>query len=215
MKVFFIGAGPGDPELLTLKAARIIGQCSVCLYAGSLVPVEVVDCAPENARVVDTAPLTLNETHAEIMQAHAKGQDVARVHSGDPSLYGAIAEQIRLLRADGIEYEIIPSLQIIDGFEKRQKREFPKHGNECELKIDNPAAEITLESIEIIKKAFEMTSPVRLIVNGEEDLLVLPVCIHAPENSVVLYGQPNKGLVLVQITTEIRNKAQTLLDMMK
>jgi len=72
-----------------------------------------------------------------------------------------------------------------------------------------------LESIEIIKKAFEMTSPVRLIVNGEEDLLVLPVCIHAPENSVVLYGQPNQGLVLVQITTEIRNKAQTLLELMK
>ena len=113
-----------------------------------------------------------------------------------------------------IEYDIIPSLQIIDGFEKRQKREFPKHGNEFELKIDNPAAEITLESIEIIKKAFEMSSPVRLIVNGEEDLLVLPVCIHAPKNSVVLYGQPNKGLVLVQITTEIRNKAQTLLDLM-
>jgi precorrin-4/cobalt-precorrin-4 C11-methyltransferase len=110
MKVFFIGAGPGDPELLTLKAARIIGQCPVCLYAGSLVPVEVVDCAPENARVVDTAPLTLNETHAKIMEAHANGQDVARVHSGDPSLYGAIAEQIRLLRADGIEYEIIPGV---------------------------------------------------------------------------------------------------------
>ena len=114
-----------------------------------------------------------------------------------------------------IEYEIIPSLQIIDGFEKRQKREFPKLGNESELKVDNPAAEITLESIEIIKKAFTMTPPIRLTVNGEEDLMVLPVCIHAPKNSVVLYGQPNKGLVLVQITTEIRNKAQTLLDMMK
>ncbi len=114
-----------------------------------------------------------------------------------------------------IEYEIIPSLQIIDGLEKRIKREFPKIGNESELKIDNPAAEITLQSIEIIKKAFKMTAPVRLIVNGEEDLLVLPVCIHAPENSVVLYGQPNKGLVLVQINTEIRNKAQSLLDMMK
>ena len=114
-----------------------------------------------------------------------------------------------------IDYEIIPSLQIIDGFEKRQKREFPKLGNESELTIDNPAAEITLQSIQIIKKAFEMSSPVRLIVNGEEDLLVLPVCIHAPENSVVLYGQPNKGLVLVQITTEIRNKAQTLLELMK
>ena len=114
-----------------------------------------------------------------------------------------------------IEYGIIPSLQIIDGFEKRKQREFPKLGNASELMIDNPAAEITLQSIEIIKKAFEMTAPIRLIVNGEEDLLVLPVCIHAPKNSVVLYGQPNKGLVLVEITTEIRNKAQTLLDMMK
>ena len=114
-----------------------------------------------------------------------------------------------------IDYEIIPSLQIIDGFEKRQKREFPKLGNESELTIDNPAAEITLQSIEIIKKVFEMIPPIRLTVKGEEDLLVLPVCIHAPKNSVILYGQPNKGLVLVQITTEIRNKAQTLLDMMK
>ena len=114
-----------------------------------------------------------------------------------------------------IEYGIIPSLQIIDGFEKRKQREFPKLGNASELMIDNPAAEITLQSIEIIKKAFEMTPPIRLTVNGEEDLLVLPVCIHAPKNSVVLYGQPNKGLVLVEINTEIRNKAQTLLDMMK
>lgn len=114
-----------------------------------------------------------------------------------------------------IDFDVIPSLQIIDGFEKRQKREFPKLGNASELIIDNPAAEITLQSIEIIKKAFEMTPPIRLTVNGEEDLLVLPVCIHAPENSVVLYGQPNKGLVLVEINTEIRNKAQTLLDMMK
>ena len=88
-----------------------------------------------------------------------------------------------------IEYGIIPSLQIIDGFEKRKQREFPKLGNASELIIDNPAAEITLQSIEIIKKAFEMTPPIRLTVNGEEDLLVLPVCIHAPKNSVVLYGQ--------------------------
>ena len=114
-----------------------------------------------------------------------------------------------------IDFDLIPSLQIIDGLEKRQKREFPKLGNASELTIDNPSAEITLQSIEIIKKAFTMNSPVRLTVNGEEDLLVLPVCIHAPENSVVLYGQPNQGLVLVQITTEIRNKAQTLLNLMK
>lgn len=110
MTVYFIGAGPGDPELLTLKAARIIGECPVCLYAGSLVPEAVVACAPEGARVMDTAPMTLDDTHAEILAAHQRGDDVARVHSGDPSLYGAIAEQIRRLKADGISYQIIPGV---------------------------------------------------------------------------------------------------------
>ncbi|MEM6275953.1 MAG: precorrin-4 C(11)-methyltransferase [Pseudomonadota bacterium] len=110
MKVWFIGAGPGDPELLTLKAAKRIAACPVCLYAGSLVPAEVVAGAPGDARVMDTAPMTLEETHAEILAARARGEDVARVHSGDPSLYGAIAEQIRLLKRDGIDYEIIPGV---------------------------------------------------------------------------------------------------------
>ena len=110
MTVFFIGAGPGDPELLTLKGARLIAACPVCLYAGSLVPEEVVAGAPEGARVMDTAPMTLDETHAEIVAAQGRGEDVARVHSGDPSLYGAIAEQIRRLKADGIDYEIVPGV---------------------------------------------------------------------------------------------------------
>ncbi|WP_193141860.1 precorrin-4 C(11)-methyltransferase [Meridianimarinicoccus sp. MJW13] len=110
MTVYFIGAGPGDPELLTLKAQRLIAACPVCLYAGSLVPAEVVANAPKGARVLDTAPMTLDDTHAEIVAAHEKGQDVARVHSGDPSLYGAIAEQIRRLRADGIDYQVIPGV---------------------------------------------------------------------------------------------------------
>jgi precorrin-4/cobalt-precorrin-4 C11-methyltransferase len=110
MTVFFIGAGPGDPELLTKKAERVIASCPVCLFAGSLVPEEVVAGAPEGALVMDTAPMTLDDTHAQIKAAHDKGQDVARVHSGDPSLYGAIAEQIRRLRADDIDYEIIPGV---------------------------------------------------------------------------------------------------------
>lgn len=110
MTVFFVGAGPGDPELLTIKAARIIGECPVCLYAGSLVPAEVVACAPDNARVLDTAPMTLDDTHAEILAAHKRGENVARVHSGDPSLYGAIAEQIRRLKVDGIDYQIVPGV---------------------------------------------------------------------------------------------------------
>ncbi len=110
MTVYFIGAGPGDPELLTLKAQRLIGACPVCLYAGSLVPPEVVACAPEGALVMDTAPMTLDDTHAEIVAAHARGEDVARVHSGDPSLYGAIAEQIRRLKEDEIDFQIIPGV---------------------------------------------------------------------------------------------------------
>ncbi|MBI1663352.1 MAG: GTP-dependent dephospho-CoA kinase family protein [Nitrosopumilus sp.] len=114
-----------------------------------------------------------------------------------------------------IDFDLIPSLQIIDGIEKREKREPPKLANTNEITVDNPPAEITSQSVDIIKKAFLMESPVRILVTGEEDLLVLPVCIHAPENSVVLYGQPNEGLVIVKITSEIRNKAQSLLDLME
>ena len=114
-----------------------------------------------------------------------------------------------------IDFDLIPSLQIIDGQEKREKREPPKLENATELTVDNPAAQITSQSISVIKKAFTMQSPVRIFVNGEEDLLVLPVCVNAPENAVVLYGQPHEGLVIVKITTEIRNKAQSLLDLME
>lgn len=110
MTVHFIGAGPGDPELLTLRAQRLIRACPVCLYAGSLVPAAVVAEAPLGALVRDTASMTLEETHAEIVAAHGRGEDVARVHSGDPSLYGAIAEQIRLLRRDAIPYAITPGV---------------------------------------------------------------------------------------------------------
>lgn len=110
MTVYFIGAGPGDPDLITVKAKARIESCPVCLFAGSLVPEAVVACAPDGAKVMDTAAMTLDDTHAEIVAAHGRGEDVARVHSGDPSLYGAIAEQIRRLRADDIPFEIIPGV---------------------------------------------------------------------------------------------------------
>ena len=115
-----------------------------------------------------------------------------------------------------IEFGLIPSLQIIDGQEKRSKRDIPNNDNASTfLTCENPAAEITNQSIDTIKKAFTLQPPVRIMVNGEEDLLVIPVCIHAPENSVVMYGQPHQGLVLVRITPEIRNKTQKLLDSME
>lgn len=110
MTVHFIGAGPGAPDLITVRGLRLIESCPVCLYAGSLVPREVVDAAPEGATVVDTAPLHLDEIIGLIEQAHAAGQDVARVHSGDPSIYGAIAEQMRRLDALGIPYDVVPGV---------------------------------------------------------------------------------------------------------
>ncbi|GAA0606528.1 precorrin-4 C(11)-methyltransferase [Thalassospira tepidiphila] len=110
MTVHFIGAGPGAPDLITVRGLRLIEKCPVCLYAGSLVPEEIVTAAPEGAHVVDTAPMNLDEIMAEIEAAHAKGQDVARVHSGDPSIYGAIAEQIRRLDDLGIPYDITPGV---------------------------------------------------------------------------------------------------------
>lgn len=115
-----------------------------------------------------------------------------------------------------IDFGLNPSLQIIDGQEKRVKRNIPQIFEiSTDLTCENPAAEITNQSIEMIKKAFVSNPPVRITVIGEEDLLVIPVCIYAPENSVVLYGQPNEGLVLVEITPEIRNKTQSLLDSME
>ncbi len=114
-----------------------------------------------------------------------------------------------------IEFGLIPSLQIIDSQEKREKREPPKLANATELTVDNPAAEITSQSIGVIQQAFTMQPPVRISVNGEEDLLVIPVCVYAPENAIVLYGQPNEGLVIVKINPEIRNKTQKLLDSME
>ena len=110
MTVYFIGAGPGDPELITVRGLRLIESCKLCLYAGSLVPEAIVAAAPADANVIDTAPLTLDDIIAEIETAHNAGLDVARVHSGDPSLYGAIAEQIRRLKALDIDYNIVPGV---------------------------------------------------------------------------------------------------------
>ena len=109
MTVFFIGAGPGDPELITVKGQRLVRTCPVILYAGSLVP-EAVLSGNVAEKVVNTAELDLDGIVGLLAEAHAKGQDVARVHSGDPSLYGAIGEQIRRLRVLGIPYEIVPGV---------------------------------------------------------------------------------------------------------
>jgi len=114
-----------------------------------------------------------------------------------------------------VQLGLRPQIQIIDGLEKRNQRTVPvDDAINTKLSCKNPPGEITEESIQIIQKAFSCESPVRIIVDGEEDLLVIPVCIFAPENSVVIYGQPNEGLVIVQITPEIQAKIQKMLDAM-
>jgi len=108
-----------------------------------------------------------------------------------------------------------PQIQIIDGLEKRNRRVVPTDDAvNTNLSCRNPPGEITEESTQVVQKAFSSEPPVRITVDGEEDLLVLPVCIFAPENSVVMYGQPNEGLVIVHITPEIRAKVQKILDVM-
>ena len=110
MTVHFIGAGPGAPDLLTLRAQRLIASSPVCLYAGALVPTEVLAHAPHDARIVDTKDLTLDQILAELQGAHERGEDVARLHSGDLSIYSAAAEQMRRLDALGIPWDVTPGV---------------------------------------------------------------------------------------------------------
>jgi precorrin-4/cobalt-precorrin-4 C11-methyltransferase len=108
--VHFIGAGPGAPDLITVRGRDLVSRCPVCLFAGSLVPREIVDFAPRGARIVDTAPLTLDEIAGEFEAAHRAGQDVARLHSGDLSVWSALGEQLRRLEALGIPYTVTPGV---------------------------------------------------------------------------------------------------------
>ena len=110
MTVHFIGAGPGAPDLITVRGRDLVARCPVCLFAGSLVPREIVALAPADARVLDTAPMTLDEIEAEIMTAHARGADVARLHSGDLSVWSALGEQLRRLSKHDIPYTITPGV---------------------------------------------------------------------------------------------------------
>ncbi|MEZ0366371.1 precorrin-4 C(11)-methyltransferase [Mycobacterium sp. pUA109] len=110
MTVYFIGAGPGAADLITVRGQRLLQQCPVCLYAGSIMPDDLLAHCPPDARIVDTGPLTLDQIITELADADAAGHDVARLHSGDPSLYSALAEQCRRLDALGIEYEIVPGV---------------------------------------------------------------------------------------------------------
>jgi precorrin-4/cobalt-precorrin-4 C11-methyltransferase len=128
MTVHFIGAGPGAADLITVRAARIIASSPVCLYAGALVPRELLDTAPDGARLVDTANLDLDQITAELVAAHEAGLDVARLHSGDPSVYSAMAEQMRRLDAVGVPYDVVPGVPAFAAAAASLKRELTVPG---------------------------------------------------------------------------------------
>jgi precorrin-4/cobalt-precorrin-4 C11-methyltransferase len=128
MTVHFIGAGPGAPDLITLRGRDLIGACPVCLYAGSLIPKAMLGWCPPGARIVDTAPLDLDAIVAEIESAHADGKDVARLHSGDISIWSATGEQMRRLDELGIPYEVTPGVPAFAAAAAALKRELTLPG---------------------------------------------------------------------------------------
>ncbi|RDG31890.1 precorrin-4 C(11)-methyltransferase [Streptomyces corynorhini] len=123
MTVYFIGAGPGAADLITLRGARRLAACGVCLYAGSLVPRELLAECPPDARLIDTARMDLDGITAELVRAHEEGHDVARLHSGDPSVFSAVAEQMRRLDAAGVPYEVVPGVPAFAAAAAALKRE--------------------------------------------------------------------------------------------
>lgn len=128
MTVYFIGAGPGAADLITVRGQRLLQACATCLYAGSIMPDDLLTLCPPGAKVVDTGPLTLEQIVTEIADAHAAGHDVARLHSGDPSLYSALAEQCRRLDTLGIDYEIVPGVPAFAAAAAALKRELTVPG---------------------------------------------------------------------------------------
>jgi len=126
--VYFIGAGPGAADLITVRGQRLLGKCQVCLFAGSIMPDDLLALCPPDANIVDTGPLTLEQIITELADADAAGHDVARLHSGDPSLYSALAEQCRRLDTLNIGYEIVPGVPAFAAAAAALKRELTVPG---------------------------------------------------------------------------------------
>jgi len=126
--VYFIGAGPGAADLITVRGQRLLQRCPVCLYAGSIMPKDLLAHCPSDAKVIDTGPLTLDQIVTELADADVAGHDVARLHSGDPSLYSALAEQCRRLDALRIDYEIVPGVPAFAAAAAALKRELTVPG---------------------------------------------------------------------------------------
>jgi precorrin-4/cobalt-precorrin-4 C11-methyltransferase len=192
MTVHFIGAGPGAADLITVRGRDLIGRCPVCLYAGSIIPRDLLSYCPSGARVVDTAPLSLDEIEAEFVAAHAADHDVARLQSGDLSIYSALAEQLRRLDRQGIPYTLTPGVPAFAA---------AAAALQCELTVPEVAQSVVLTRIG--GRASRMPEKEKLAAFATSGAtLVLHLAIHAIEKIAgelaPFYGATCPAAVVVQ-----------------
>ena len=195
MTVHFIGAGPGAADLITVRGRDLIARCPVCLYAGSIVPRELLAHCPPGARIVDTAPLSLDEIEAEFTAAHAADLDVARLHSGDLSIYSALAEQLRRLERHGIPYTLTPGVPAFAA---------AAAALECELTVPEVAQSVVLTRVS--GRASRMPETEKLATFAATGAtLVIHLAIHAIETIVAeltpFYGADCPAAVVVQASS--------------
>jgi precorrin-4/cobalt-precorrin-4 C11-methyltransferase len=195
MTVHFIGAGPGAADLITVRGRDLIARCSICLYAGSIVPAELLRFCPPGARVVDTAPLSLDEIDAEFASAHAAGHDVARLHSGDLSIYSALAEQLRRLDRRGIPYTLTPGVPAFAA---------AAAALQCELTIPEVAQSVVLTRVS--GRASRMPEREKLATFAASGAtLVIHLAIHSidaiAKELVPFYGADCPAAVAVQVSS--------------
>jgi precorrin-4/cobalt-precorrin-4 C11-methyltransferase len=195
MTVHFIGAGPGAADLITVRGRNLIARCPVCLYAGSIVPRELLGFCPTGARIVDTAPLSLDQIEAEFVAAHAAGHDVARLHSGDLSIYSALAEQLRRLERCGIPYTLTPGVPAFAA---------AAAALECELTVPEIAQSVVLTRVG--GRASRMPENEKLAAYAATGAtLVIHLAIHAIEKIVQeltpFYGPDCPAAVVFQASS--------------
>ncbi len=207
MTVHFIGAGPGAADLITLRGRDLIARCPVCLYAGSIIPRDLLQHCPAGARIIDTASLSLDAIEAEIVGAHAAGHDVARLQSGDLSIYSALAEQLRRLDRHGIPYTLTPGVPAFAAAAAVL---------ECELTVPEVAQSVVLTRVG--GRASRMPEKEKLASFAASGAtLVLHLAIHAVEKIVdelaPFYGATCPAAVVAHASTpEQRVLRGTLAD---
>jgi precorrin-4/cobalt-precorrin-4 C11-methyltransferase len=195
MTVHFIGAGPGAADLITVRGRDIIARCPVCLYAGSIVPRELLAYCPPGARIIDTAPLSLDDIEAEFVSAQAAGHDVARLQSGDLSIYSALAEQMRRLEGRGIPYTLTPGVPAFAA---------AAAALQCELTVPEVAQSVVLTRVS--GRASRMPDGEKLATfAGSGATLVIHLAVHAIDSIVKeltpFYGADCPAAVVVQAST--------------